>query len=506
MSMRLATLGLVHEANTFSPLLADQRLFDDGCVLRGDAIAQRYAESAATMGGFLAAGDRAHVQVVPLVFALINPTGPVTEDAFEALVGEMIDELAKQGPWDGVLLALHGAAVAEHIPDADGEIAARVRKAVGPTMPVGAALDMHANISQRLIDALTITTVYQTNPHVDARERAIECADLVVRTVRGEIRPEQALVSLPLVVNIARQDTNVSPMADLVAAAADVARRPGMLSASVVEGFPYADVAQLGMSCLAIHDGDRSTAVDAARELADKVWGCRDDLQAFGLSVDAALDVAEQQADGPVVLLDVGDNIGGGAPGDSTVILGAAVKRGIRSLVQTLWDPQSVRDCVAAGVGSTITLAVGARHAHSPGYPVGIEGRIRVISDGRFEDPTPTHGGFRHFDMGLTAVLDTTDGHTLVLTSKQIMNSSLRQLRSLGIEPTRYHIIVAKGVNSPRAAYEPIASRLLVVDTDGITAMGLQRFTYQRRRRPVYPFEPASFPEASPSRREESGS
>lgn len=496
MNVRLATLGLVHEANTFSPLLADQRLFDDGNVLRGSEIVEAYAESAATMGGFLAANDWADVEVVPLVFARLTPMGPVTEDAFETLVGEMLEQLAADGPWDGVLLALHGAAVAEHILDADGEIASRVREIVGPDVPIGSSLDMHANVSQRLIDALSVTNVYQTNPHVDAADRAIDCADLLVRTIRGEIRPEQALVPLPLVVNIARQDTNEEPMAGLVAAAESIGQGPGMLSVSLIEGFPYADVPHLGMSCLAIHDGDRQAAEGAARQLAEQVWACRDDLQVQGLAVEEALDIAEAQLTGPVVLLDVGDNIGGGAPGDSTVILAAAVKRGFRSLVQTLWDPPSVRDCVAAGVGSSIRLAVGARHPHSAGEPVDVEGVVRLVSDGRFEDPTPTHGGFRFHDMGLTAVLDTADGHSLILTSKQIMNSSLQQLRSVGIEPFRYRVVVAKGVNSPRAAYNPIASRLLVVDTEGITAMGLERFTYQHRRKPIYPFEPATFPAA----------
>lgn len=487
--MRFAVLGLYHEANTFSPIVADRQLFADGGVLRGGEIVEQYADSAATIGGFLAGGELFGVEIVPLVFAFVNPVGAVTADAFEEIVGEMLNRLAQQGPWDGVLLNLHGAAVAEHCPDADGEIAVRVRRLVGPDVPLGTVLDLHANISVRLVEAMTVTLVYQTNPHVDARARAIDCTDLLARTARGEIVPRQALESLPLVVNIARQDTSESPMAGLMARAAEIAQRPGMLSASVVEGFPYADVSHMGMSCVAIHDGDQEAATAAARELAAAVWERRADLQAQGLSVEEALDLAERESHGPVVLLDAGDNIGGGAPGDSTVILGAAVKRGLRSLVQTLWDPEAVRWCVAAGVGEHVRISVGATHPHSAGAPVSVEGRVRLISDGRFEEPAATHGGFRYFDMGLTAVLETGDGHTLVLTSRLVMNSSLHQLLGLGIDPMDYHVIVAKGVNSPRAAYEPIASRMMVVDTDGITAMGLERFTYRHRRRPMYPFE-----------------
>lgn len=491
--MRIATLGLVHEANTFSPILADHQLYEDGGVLRGAEIVAQHATAATTMGGFLAAGRWPNVTVDPLVFAYVNPIGPITRDVFGQLLGEMRDRLENRGPWDAVLLALHGAAVAEHIHDADGEIAQQVREIVGPDVPVGATLDLHANISRRLTEALTVTTVYQTNPHVDAFEQAITCAELIVRTARGEIAPKQALVEVPVVVNIARQDTSERPMTDLIAAAADVGKRPGMLWAGVVEGFPYADVPQMGMSCVAVHDGDRDAATSAAAELAAEVWSRRDDLQARGLSVAEALDIARREPRRPVVLLDVGDNIGGGAPGDSTEILAEAVRSGFRSLLLTLWDPEAVRRCVAAGVGAQVTLTVGARHPHSAGEPVPVIGRVRRLSDGRFEDSTPTHGGFRFYDMGPTAVVETTGEHTLVLTSKQTMNSSLQQLRSVGIEPKHFRAIVAKGVNSPRAAYGPIASRMLVVDTDGITAMDLASFTYRNRRKPLYPFEPAEF-------------
>lgn len=486
--MRFATLGLFHEANTFSPLKADEALFADGGVFRGPEMVEEYAGSSTTIGGYLEGCRDLGIDLIPLLSAFVTPIGPITECAFESLVDEMVDELVAGGPWDGVLLNLHGAAVAEHSLDADAEIAARVREVIGPDVPVGAVLDMHANVSRRLISQLTITTVYQTNPHVDARERAINCTRLVAATARGEILPAQALVQLPLVVNIARQDTRDEPMAGLLAEARKIADRPGILSVSLVEGFPYADVPEMGMSCLALHDGDHGRAARAAEDLADLVWSVRADLQARGVTVDEAL-VAAGQDKGPTVLLDVGDNIGGGAPGDSTVILGAAVSHGVRSLVQTLWDPVAVASCLQAGVGAEVELVVGARHGHSAGSPVPIRGRVRTLSDGRFEELNPTHCGFRFFDAGATAVVDTELGHTLVLNSKAIMNSSLQQLLSVGVDPTTYQVVVAKGVNSPRAAYAPIAKRMIVVDTDGVTAMGLERFRYEHRRKPLFPFE-----------------
>ena len=232
--VRLATLGLSHETNTFARLPATYERFAADGILRGAEVVRDYAESHATLAGYLEAGDWPGVEVVPLLFTQTNPIGTITSDAFERIVGEMLDLLRDQGPWDGVLLALHGAAVSEQYPDADGEIAARVRALIGPDVPIGLAIDMHANISPRMIDNVTATVVYRTNPHLDLRPRARECAEIIVRTIRGEIRPVQALEMPPVAINIVKQFTGEEPMRSLVSDVEEVLHRPGMLSASVL--------------------------------------------------------------------------------------------------------------------------------------------------------------------------------------------------------------------------------------------------------------------------------
>jgi microcystin degradation protein MlrC len=188
-------------------------------------------------------------------------------------------------------------------------------------------------------------------------------------------------------------------------------------------------------------------------------------------------------------LLDTGDNIGGGSPGDSTALLEAAIRLDVPGLLTLLFDPEAVDACAAAGSGSTVRLPVGGKSSTRYFRPVEVTANVRLVRDGRFEEPTPTHGGFRHFDPGLCAVLDTTDGHTIVLTSKLITPVSLQQLLVLDIEPRAQKIIVAKGVQSPRAAYEPIAGRLIMVASPGVTAADLSEFSYEARRRPLFPFE-----------------
>jgi microcystin degradation protein MlrC len=493
--MRLAALGLSHETNTFSALPTEYALFESTGIFRGQEVVREFGGSQATMAGLLDAGERPGVEVVPLFFAHAHPFGTITRDAFERLTGEMLDGLRANGPWDGVLLGLHGAAVSEDHPDADGEILRRVRWLVGPAVPIGAAHDMHANLSRQMVEHATVTTVYQTNPHLDARDRALECADLIIRTIQGDIHPVQALEMPPLVVNILKQFTGEEPMRGLVEAGTVARGRLGMLSASVVEGYPYADVPEMGMSFLAIADGDPGVAHAAARDLARAAWERRAELQGQAASPEEALRRASLAGRGPVVLMDVGDNIGGGSPADSTILLAEARRQGVRSFLQTLCDPHAVQACIAAGVGSQVSLPVGARTDDRHGQPVTVTGCVRTISDGRFEDPRPTHGGFRFFDGGATVRLDTTEGHTLVLTTKRVGNTSIQQMYALGIRPEEYRVVVAKGVISPRPAYAPIASEIILVDTPGVTTADLSRFAYRRRRRPLYPFEPeASYP------------
>jgi microcystin degradation protein MlrC len=188
--------------------------------------------------------------------------------------------------------------------------------------------------------------------------------------------------------------------------------------------------------------------------------------------------------------MDVGDNIGGGSSADSTYLLAEAKRLGIRSFLQTLYDPEAVIACEAAGVGTQITLPVGGKTDDLHGSPVTVTGTVRVLFDGQYEDPLPTHGGWRYFDGGTTAVLETTDDHTLVLTSRRTGNTSLEQHYSVGVRPERFKVVVAKGVVSPRPAYSRVAKEIVLVNTHGVTTSDLSFFTYHRRRKPLYPFEP----------------
>ncbi|MGQ0551201.1 MAG: M81 family metallopeptidase [Armatimonadota bacterium] len=487
--MRLAALGMSHETNTFASAPTEYEAFERTGILRTEQIVRAFKEAHSTMAGYLEAGDQLGVEITPLIFAHATPSGLITADAFERIAAEMIQLLRDQGPWDGVLLAQHGAAVSEDYPDADGEIVSRVRTLLGAEIPIGLSLDMHANVSRKMVENATVTVLYRTNPHVDARPRALECAELLVRTIKREIRPVQALETPPVMISIVKQHTASEPMRTIMRDLEEVLQQPGMLSASVAMGYPYADVPEMGMAFLAIHDGDARAATEAARRMARRAWDRRAEFNGEVPLVDEALRLAAAAPRHPVVLMDVGDNVGGGGPGDSTILLAAAKRLGVRSLLFILYDPEAVAACVAAGVWREITLRVGGKTDQRHGEPAEVTGTVRTIADGRFEEPEPRHGGHRFFDAGVTAVLETVDDHTLVLTSKRVTPTSLQQLYSLGIRPEAKRVIVAKGVVAPRAAYEPIAAQIVLVNTPGVTSADLSRFTFPHRRRPLYPFE-----------------
>lgn len=488
--MRLAAVGLSHESNTFASRPTDLAAFETSQLFRGEEIRARLGESHQTMAGFLEVHDGTAVVVEPLMFGQAGPSGPITHEAFERLGGEMLDLLRERGPWDGVLMAQHGAAVSEKHVAADAELVSRARAIVGPRVPIGVALDLHGNLSRRVVEQSTVTVAYRTNPHGDARERARECADLVIRTVRGEIAPVQAWVPVPLVPNILNQSTDLEPMRTLYGPELkQVLGMAGVLSATIMEGYPYADVPDMSMSCVVVADRDQATANHAAHRLAARVWDRREELDGRAATPEQGIARAAAAPAGPVVLLDVGDNIGGGSPGDSTVLLQEALRQGVRSLLLSLHDPEAVRLCEAAGEGGRVALAVGAKTDAMHGRPVPVEGTVAVLHHGRFEDPGPTHGGMRNFDAGPTAVLCCDAGPTIVLHGHAMMNTSLEEYRSVGIDPTRFQVIIAKGVNAPRFAYVPIAAELIQVDTPGVTSADLRRFSYRNRPRPLFPFE-----------------
>ena len=482
MTMRVGIAGLLHESNTFLPKPTVYEDFASTSLTRGAALIERWQGAWHELGGFVDGARELGFTLAPAMAAFAVPSGAITPEAFERLAAEMLDAIAAAGPLDGLLLALHGATVAANFPDADGEILRRVRAQLGPDIPIVTTLDLHANISQAMAAHSTALIAYRSNPHLDQRERGLEAAGLMDRILRGEARPVQALETPPLLIRISTQYTAQQPAQGLYDDVREVLRWPGILSASIAMGFYYADVEENGASFLAVSDGDPPLARRAAQWMAARAWSRRHEFAAQLPGPAEAVRMAAQSNRVPVVLMDVGDNVGGGSPGDSTVLFDEVLRQGARDALVILHAPEAVRACVEAGVRAPVRIA----------SPIELTGEVRTLSDGRYTETQVRHGGWTHNDQGVTAVVETPERHTVVLTSRRMPPMSLEQLLSLGIHPERKRILIVKGVVAPRAAYEPVAGEIVLVDTPGVTADDPAAFTYHHRRRPLYPLELAA--------------
>ena len=489
MRSKIALLGIYHESNTFLKSNTSLKDFERGHLIFGENIRQEYANAFHEIGGMLEVLDGAEAEAVPLVFAEATPGGTITDQAAEYLFGQVAEAIDDKGPFDGILVAAHGAAVAASYPDMDGWWLQKLRELVGNDIPIIGTLDPHANVSQKMIDATNALVAYKTNPHIDQRETGKRTAQLMVDTVRGKIKPRQHFLQPATTISIEQQYTSASPCKELYSLAQKMrAEHTTVLEVSVLLGFPYADVQEMGSGFIVVTDNDEKLAQSIAGILAKYLWENRADFVGRKISVGEALALVNV-SEKPVLLLDMGDNVGGGSPGDGTLILNALEQSGRYNSFVCLYDPQAVNVVCASGIGRKISIAVGGKTDQLHGEPYHADVTVKKIADGVFTEDQPRHGGQVNYNMGKTAIVKTGKGTTIMLTSLRIVPFSLNQLTTFGIDPLHYDVIVAKGVHAPMAAYASVCKTYIRVNTEGITQADMTRLAFNNRRRPLYPFE-----------------
>ena len=481
----IAIGGIMHESNTFSETPTDFAAFSQTFARN---LLNFWGETHHEMGGFIQGATEYGYTVYPTLMTSATPAGRVTDDAFDRFTEMLIQHLKAAPKHEGLLLALHGAMVVESYPDGDGEVLRRLREVFGRDLPIVVTLDQHANVSEQMVAESTALVIYKTTPHIDQRQRGLQAAALMMRILADEVTPTQALAKPPMLLNILYHNTNVPPMEPILTAAKQLEERPDVLVANVAAGYPYADVYEVGPSFVVVTDDNPQLAQTEADRLSDMLWNVHGQLT-LDLP-DAAQAVAQAIASEqhPIILVEMGDNIGGGSPGDSTFVLAELQRQGASGFVVILCDPEGVQTCVQAGIGAEVALDVGGKADNLHGDPVAIQGEVHLIHDGHYEETEPRHGGQRHHNQGLTAVIAVGDS-LVVLTSRRQTPFSLQQLLSLGINPSEMRMIVVKAAVAYRAAYEPIAGQIIEVDTLGLTAVNPLHFEYHNVRRPLFPLD-----------------
>lgn len=490
--MRIALGGIIHETSTFVGTRTTLADFERSRgIARGAAVLDTYTGTNVCTGGFLEGARRFGFEPVPLLRADAWPGGLIVRADYEALRDELCERLRladAEARVDGVLLDLHGAMVVEGIDDGDGDVVAAVRAVLGPDRPLVFTQDLHGNHTRLRVSAGDALIGFDTFPHVDMAERGLEAAELIARTVRGEIRPVMALHQLPLFWATSTQITAHPPMDEVLRQVHALEARPGILSVTVATGFPWADVPEVGSSVVVVADGRRELAQQVADELAAWIWERRDRWYAEPVTVREALAAGARAGRYPIILADHTDNTGGGSPGDSTEMLRTFLElRLTDALLLYMVDPEVAVQAHQAGPGARISVRLGGKSAPIQGPPLEAEADVIALSDGAFAYDGPMFAGLKG-NLGASARLQI-EGVTVVVVTGREQPFDMAFARSLGIDCRQMRVIGLKSSAHFRAAFEPIAGSIYNIDAAGIHTHVYPDLPHRKRTRPVFPVE-----------------
>lgn len=491
--MRIATGGIIHETSTCVDTFTTLADFEyDRGIIRGSDIFDRFRGTNVCTGGFIAGAAECEFELVPLLRASAFPGGLIVRSDYDAMLQELLDRLAAaeqaDGPVDGVLLDLHGAMVVDGIPDGDGDVIRAFREYLGPERPIVVTQDLHGNHSRARVEWSTALIGFDTFPHVDMADRGLEASRIIASTVRGEIRPVQAIHQLPMFWSTATQVTAHPPMNEVMGRVHDLEGRDGIVAVTVATGFPWADVADAGSSVIAVADGSEDLARQTADELASWIWERRDRWYSPSVSVQDALRHGESAGRYPIILADHTDNTGGGSPGDSTEVLQTFIDRQLPdALLLYMVDPEVAALAHETGVGGQMDVSLGGKSSPVQGPPVTGRASVMATSDGTFAYDGPMFAGLTG-SMGTSAWIVVEGVNVVVVTARE-QPFDMAFARSLGIDCSAMKYICLKSAAHFRAAFEPIAGSIHNVDAAGIHTHDYRQLPSASRTRDMFPVE-----------------
>jgi microcystin degradation protein MlrC len=468
---RIAVGGFLHETNTFAPTKATYADFVHGggwpAMAQGMAVLKTMRNINVGLAGFVGAAAAKGWELVPTIACAASPCAHVTRDAYERIAKVLVDGIKAAGEIDAVYLDLHGAMVAEHLDDGEGEILARVRKVIGNDLPLVASLDLHANVTPTMVEHADALIAYRTYPHVDMADTGRAAARHLALLLQSKRRFAKAFRQLPFLIPISWQCTNDEPCKSIYAKLAAL-ESDAVPTLSFAPGFPAADFEDCGPSVFA-YGATQADADAAADRVAALVAGHENDFDGRIFTPDDgvrfAMDLA-MRASKPIVIADTQDNPGAGGDSDTTGMLRALVRSNAsKAAIGVINDPASARLAHDAGEGAIITLALGGKSGIPGDAPYQASFVVEKLSDGKFVAPGPYYGG-RDMEMGPSACLRIGDIRVVVGSYKaQLADQAM--YRFVGIEPTEQSILVNKSSVHFRADFEPIAEKLLICAAPG---------------------------------------
>jgi microcystin degradation protein MlrC len=475
--MKFFAASLSTETNTFAAAPTGRGSFEDYGIYRGDASVKAPEGGGALLRCLRDAAEAEGHTVVESVAAFAQPSGRTVRAVFEDLRDQILEDLRAALPVDVVLLFLHGAMVAEGYDDCEGDLLSRVRAIVGPQVPIGAELDLHCHFTELMRTSADAIVGFKEYPHTDLVPRALELYRILVDAAQGRVRPTTAVFDCRMV---GIWHTTKEPMASFVKRMQSFEGRDGVLSVSLGHGFPWGDVADNGARLWVVTDNDLAAAQTLADQLGREFYDMREATRSHPLGVDAALDQAmalSRDPGGPVVLADIADNAGGGAPADSTFILQRVMQRGIgNAVLGPFWDLGAVQICRDAGVGAAIDLRVGGKCGPVSGWPVDLRVTVRAIALNHSQDVF----GMR-WPLGPSVWVETLDGVSLLLTSVRSQAYGTDAFTGLGLTLHDKTLVVVKSTQHFYAKFAPLAKAVFYVDTPGAITQDFANIAFKVR-------------------------
>ncbi len=495
---RIAVLGLHLESNRFAPVVGRSE-FEAKLVLRGETILDdargEHPRQNATGPGFIKDMDAAGTwEPVPILVADGGAAGCIDHAYLLELEAEMRAGLEAALPLDGVFFAEHGAAVSTEISDPDGMLYRMAREVVGAEVPIVSVLDLHANVSDEMVECADVLVSYRTNPHVDQYERGAECAR-VMRELIGGTKPAVAFIRLPLVAPQVTQLTASGPYADVI----DHARTlldERVINISILGGFTYGDTPENGMAFIVTTRGDLGHARALCRVLAQRTWDDRDRFVPKLTSLEECVRLAVKTGEDPerpaLLVADVADNPGGGGRGNTTWLLSALHAAGAKDVVLGVFnDAALAAEAHALGVGATLVARFNRDETDPRSKPFETEARVLHVSDGQIVGREPGSRAGMSVDLGPTATLALGTVSVVVITHRQQCIDP-GYLESFGLSVREARTTVVKSRGHFRAGFsvyfEP--GQIVECDAPGLTSPNLANFDWHGFERPIYPLDP----------------
>jgi microcystin degradation protein MlrC len=486
--MRLVVAAMLHETNTFSPIPTDLARFGDRAMLSGEAARNYFKGTNTAIAAFIDQAEALKAEMAIPVTASAVPSGRVAAAAYKRITDAICEAIDKG--CDAALLDLHGAMVTETEEDGEGALLERIRR-LKPGLPIAVALDPHCNCTKKMVDNATALVGYSTYPHIDMYDTGRRAGRIVLDAMAGKTQPVMAWKQLPLLSQTLRQGTDDEPMKSLNALAR-AEEKNGLLAASILFGFPLADIRDAGTSVVTIADGDRASAEAAAERIARAAWEQREEFVYKGRPLAATVAEAAALSDGPIVLLDHSDNAASGATQDVMTVIAEVLRQGLEDVaVAAVWDPAAVLEMAKAGPGATVSLKLGGRtdmpSIGLEGKPLAVTGKVKALSDGEFVVRGPMFTGTTA-KLGPSAVLDT-GKMQIVVVSRHHEPFDTGIFTSLGIQPEHKRYLLLKSRIHYRAGFAKLAKHTFRLDGEGVTTSDNSLLKFTKIRRPVYPLD-----------------